>query len=97
MYELSVLLDATVTKCLSLILLVMIYSGSCISRWIITISDRERRSDHYINSLREPMSSPKISSATRMSSQVIGQLGSWLRAIMVVQRKSLVLGRPTLI
>jgi hypothetical protein len=38
------------TKLLSLILLVMIYSGSYISRWIITISDRERRSDHYINS-----------------------------------------------
>jgi hypothetical protein len=29
---------------------VMIYSRSHISRWIITISDRKRRSDHYINS-----------------------------------------------
>jgi hypothetical protein len=27
---------------------VMIYSGSHISRWIITISDSKRRSDHYI-------------------------------------------------
>ena len=27
----------------------MIYSGSHISRWIITISDRKRRSDRYIN------------------------------------------------
>jgi hypothetical protein len=31
----------------------MIYSGSHISRWIITISDRKRRSDHYIN--RQPV------------------------------------------
>jgi hypothetical protein len=45
-----VCIDATATKLLSLILLVMIYSGSHISRWIITISDRKMtRSDRYIS------------------------------------------------
>jgi hypothetical protein len=48
-YVWIVCIDATATKLLSLILLVMIYSRNCIGRWIITISERKRRSDPYIN------------------------------------------------
>jgi hypothetical protein len=56
----------------------MIYSGSCISRWIITISDRERRSDHYINSQSLEWYNGRIGICRCEIDQCIGRSGCWI-------------------
>ena len=43
------IIDASTIELLSLILLVMNDSRDCMCRWIITIRERKRRSNHNIN------------------------------------------------